>query len=237
MINRVYNMISITLLILCAHVASPAQGLDGLEGQANLQMLGGSGLSARTFDNRYDGVDGFPTLVKDFVKGRIVMSKDQVLKADNMNYDVFNDEIFVLKSGKELVVSRNTVTSFEMDVNGVTLTFSKQKNNEGEVGYYQILTQGKFSLFIKYKKVFRKADYKGAYSANRTKDEFTDEQKFYWSKGDSNLMVLKNKKSLLSELGENADKAELFIKENKLKTDTQDDLLRLFQYLNESLSN
>lgn len=237
MINRVYNMISITLTILCAHVVSQAQGLDGLEGQANLQMLGGSGLSARTFDNRYDGVDGFPTLVKDFVKGRIVMSKDQVLKADNMNYDGFNDEIFVLKSGRELVVSRNTVTSFEMDVNGVTLIFSKQKNNEGEVGYYQVLTQGKFSLFIKYKKVFRKADYKGAYSANRTKDEFTDEQKFYWSKGDSNLMVLKNKKSLLSELGENADKAELFIKENKLKTDTQDDLLRLFQYLNESLNN
>ncbi|NBP69070.1 MAG: hypothetical protein EBR30_10310 [Cytophagia bacterium] len=210
-----------------------AQGLEGLEGQTNLQMLSGSGMSARTFDNRYEGVDGFPTLVKDFVKGRIKMNKDQVVKADKMNYDVFHDEIFVLKSGKELVVGTSVVTSFEMDVNGTTMLFSKQKNEDGETGYFQVLTQGNFSLFIKHKKIFRKADYQGAYSANRTKDEFLDEQKFYWSKGDSNLMVLKNKKSLLNELGAQAEKAESFIKTNKLKLDSQDHLLGLFQYLNE----
>jgi hypothetical protein len=210
-----------------------AQGLEGLEGQTNLQMLGGSGTSARTFDNRYEGVDGFPTLVKDFVKGRIKMNKDQVVKADRMNYDVFHDEIFVLKSGKELVVGISVVTSFEMDVNGTTLLFSKQKNEDGETGYYQVLTQGNFSFFIKHKKIFRKADYQGAYSANRTKDEFLDEQKFYWSKGDSNLMVLKNKKSLLNELGAQKEIAETFIKTNNLKMDSLDHLLRLFEYLNE----
>jgi hypothetical protein len=237
MIKTSNNTLSLALILFCISTLSLAQGLDGLEGQTNLQMLGGSSLSARTFDNRYDGVDGYPTLVKDFVKGRIKMNKDQVMKADNMNYDVFNDEIFVFKSGRELVVARNMVSAFEMDVNGITLFFSKQKNSEGEVGYYQVLTQGKVSLFIKYKKIFRKADYQGAYSVNRTKDEFTDEQKFYWSKGDENVTVLKNKKSLLSELGENADKAETFIKENKLKMDSQDDLVRLFNYLNESISN
>jgi hypothetical protein len=232
--TKVANYTSAFLLLLIAFSTTiQAQGLDGLEGQTNLQMLGGNGMSARTFDNRYEGVDGFPTLVKDFVKGRIKMNKDQVVKADKMNYDVFHDEIFVLKSGKELVVGVSVVTSFEMDVNGTTLLFSKQKNEEGETGYYQVLTQGNFSLFIKHKKIFRKADYQGAYSANRTKDEFLDEQKFYWSKGDSNLMVLKNKKSLLNELGSQAEKAETFIKTNKLKIDSQDHLLSLFQYLNE----
>lgn len=234
MTKRVDNNTSIFLLLLiCISTTTLAQGLEGLEGQANLQMLGGSGTSARTFDNRYEGVDGFPTLVKEFVKGRIKMNKDQVVKADKMNYDVFHDEIFVLKSGKELVVGISVVTSFEMDVNGTTLIFSKQKNEDGEAGYYQVLTQGNFSLFVKHKKIFRKADYQGAYSANRTKDEFLDEQKFYWAKDDSNLMVLKNKKSLLDNLGAQAEKAESFIKTNKLKMDSQDHLLSLFQYLNE----
>jgi hypothetical protein len=210
-----------------------AQVLEGLEGQTNLQMVGGSGLSARTFDNRYDGVDGFPTFVKDFVKGRIMMNKEQVVKIDNMNYDVFNDEIFVIRGGKELVVSRDMVHSFVMDVNGTPFTFYKKKSKEGKVGYYQIVTTGKFSLFIKHTKVFRKADYQGAYSANRTKDEFTNEQKFYWSKGDSNLILLKNKKSLISGLGDSAAKAELFIKVNNLKMDSQDHLSLLFQHLNE----
>ncbi len=234
MIKRVVNDTSFFLLLLiCISPMAKAQGLEGLEGQANLQMLGGSGMSARTFDNRYEGVDGFPTLVKGFVMGRIKMNKDQIVRADKMNYDVFNDEIFVLKSGKELVVGISVVTSFEMDVNGTTLLFSKQKNEEGESGYYQVLTQGNFSLFVKHKKIFRKADYQGAYSANRTKDEFSDEQNFYWSKEDSNLMVLKNKKSLLNKLGAQEEKAESFIRTNKLKIDSQDHLLSLFQYLNE----
>lgn len=235
--KNIKNTLLLILILSCGFNLSVGQGLDGLEGQANLQMLGGSGLSARTFDNRYEGVEGFPTLVKDFVRGRIKMNKDQVLKTDYINYDVFNDEVFVFKSGKELIVSRTNVQSFEMDVNGEILTFSKQKNSEGEIGYYQVLVQGEFSLFIKHKKIFRKADYQGAYSANRTKDEFTDEQKFYWAKDDLDLVKLKNKKSLLNELGDGAAKAEKFIKENNLKTDSQDDLLRLFQYLNGELKN
>ncbi|GCC50691.1 hypothetical protein SanaruYs_09090 [Chryseotalea sanaruensis] len=233
MIKNYKKVLSIALMIFCEGALLQAQVLEGLEGQTNLQMVGGSGLSARTFDNRYDGVDGFPTFVKDFVKGRIMMNKEQVVKIDNMNYDVFNDEIFVIRGGKELVVSRDMVHSFVMDVNGTALTFYKKKSNEGKVGYYQIVTTGKFSLFIKHSKVFRKADYQGAYSANRTKDEFTNEQKFYWSKGDSNLILLKNKKSLISGLGDSAAKAELLIKVNNLKMDSQDHLSLLFQHLNE----
>ncbi len=237
MMKNIDTAFGLILILLCVYNFTLAQGLDGLEGQTNLQMLGGNSLTARTFDNRYDGVEGFPTLVKDFVRGRIIMNKNQVLKADFINYDVFNDEVFVNKSGKELIVSRANVQSFELDVNGTTLIFSKEKNAEGEIGYYQVLTSGNFSLFIKHKKVFRKADYQGAYSANRTKDEFTDEQKFYWSKDNLDLLKLKNKKSLLNELGDSSDKAEKFIKENNIKIDSQDDLLRLFQYLNESLKN
>lgn len=237
MVKENGRIMSLALLFVCFTTLSIGQGLDGLEGQTNLQMLGGSGLSARTFDNRYDGVDGSPTLTLNFVKGRIIMNKDKVMKVDAMNYDVYNDEIFVYKSGKELVVAQNMVNSFEMDVNGTTLVFNKHKNIEGEVGYYQVLLEGKFSLFIKHKKVFRKADYQGAYSANRTKDEFTDEQKFYWSKGNSNLAILKNKKSILSELGDQSNTVESFIKENKLKMDSQNDLIKLFDHLNATMSN
>lgn len=219
-------------LLLFTCIASTAQQLEGVEGQTNLQMLGGSSMTARTFDARYQGVDGYPTLFEKFVTGVIETSDGKKIKCPQINYDVYADEVIVVQNKQELIISKELVKSFVLK-NGITEnSFVKQSTAAGKSEYYQLLTTGSFQLLKKNLKTFLKADYQGAYSPDRRQDEFKDNADYYFLTTEGKLMELKNKKSLLKAIPGESERIEKFIKVNQVDVSTELGLIRLFEHLN-----
>lgn len=224
--------VQLLFLLLFTCMFSMAQQLEGVEGQTNLQMLGGSSMTARTFDARYQGVDGYPTLFEKFVTGVIETSDGKKVKCPQINYDVYADEVIVVQNRQELIISNELVKSFILN-NGITaVSFIKHSIESGKTGYYQVLVDGDFQLLKKNLKTFLKADYQGAYSADRRQDEFKDNADYYFLTEEGKLMELKNKKSIVKAIPGEAERIEKFIKVNQIDVSTELGLLRLFQHLN-----
>src|SRR5690349_21223245 len=72
-----------------------AQGLEGMDGAANFS--GAEGHMFRSFDNRYEGIRGYPTLFEDFIEGSIELKNGASGKNLDINLDIVTGEL-LLKS-------------------------------------------------------------------------------------------------------------------------------------------
>lgn len=220
--------------LLLLVIASPSLAQDAtVESRTNLDMLGGGNYSARTFDNRYKGVKGQVTILPEFVTGKIYTTDNRAVVQPKVNFDAFANELIVKRGGSEYVISRNVVDRFSLWTGTDSLYFKKIINEEGKQLYYQQLVKGKVQLVKKNIKIFKEANYSGAYSAGREHDEFLDDQKYFMLIEGKSLLEFKNRKSIQSAFPEYAGEVDAYIKKNNLSLKDQQHLAMLFRYINE----
>jgi hypothetical protein len=218
------------LLGVTLSFVSAAQGLEGMDAAANFS--GAEGHMFRSFDNRYEGVRGFPTLLKDFADGSVELKNGATAKNVDLNLDIATGELLIKsqKTNKILVVQSKQVKSFVLtDESGRRMDFVNLDN----LGFCEKIYEGQVRLYLKHTKYVEKANYSGAYNSNgRRYDEFVAEDKYYLFNGTSSPDEVKlTRKTIEKAFPEKSDEIRNYFKERKPDMKSHDEVAQLLLFL------
>jgi hypothetical protein len=227
-------------LLTCPLAALAQTTPQGIDAQINLNNVGTAGTSGvvRTYDNRYDGVRNSPYLLDPWLKGDLLLANGQKYEQVSLKLNTHQDELVFRRSGGDSVIfNRKNVAQFELaDAAGQKLAFRCwQPEGTDQPGYYQVLAQGKYSLFVRHRKTLLKADFKGAYSSGRTYDEFVDEKTYYLAlpgRPNSLIKLKPGPKALLKALQDDGSLAQFAQKEG-LDLKKEADMAKLLAFANQ----
>lgn len=210
--NKISKRLSFSaFLIIGMIVTVNAQSISGWDSRENMYSN-----NVRTFDNRYEGVEGSPFLNTEWHAGTIEMKNGKRIQVDLLNFDVYQQEVVLEKeNGAKVAPSKQHIESFTIQKNGTdSLLFEKGAGGD----FYQVLyADGENRLLKEYEKEFLKADFKGAYASNRTADKFITKESFILESPEGTNSINKLSKRNLKKLfkGINFDPLG-FLKKNDL---------------------
>lgn len=223
----------LTTICSCAIGISSAQ-LTGVDANNNLQNADVN--MFRSFDNRYEGVRGLPTVFDDFVQGRVLMKKGERVVGKELNYDAVAKELITRSKvyNKILAVRSDLVESFELiSPEGDTLLFTRAADK----GFYQKIYEGKkLNLYYKHAKQLSKANYGGGYNANaRNYDEFVDASEYIVSIDGGELEPIKpTRKAFEKKLPDKKDLISGYFKEHSPDLKNNRELAAFLAYLDQN---
>jgi hypothetical protein len=210
--------------------SSFAQGLEGSD--ANFNLGSAETNMFRSFDNRHQGLKGYPTLYERFVTGDVYLFNGASAKNIRINYDAFTGELLMMteSTNKIMVLRSESVKSFTLkDESGQGTQFV----NVPGAGFYEPVHEGRNSLYIRHEKRVEKANYGGAYNYNaRLHDEFVGETSYYLKMGNGKPEKFKlNKKSIQAAYNSQSSQVKAYFKEKKPDLGNKDHVKALFQHL------
>ena len=190
------------------------------------------------FNNAYDGIKGTPYLSDFWSTGSIIMLSNIAFDGIEMKYDMLEDNVLVKdKTGKHILPLYGSIKSFYytgsdgIEHNFLNLAPSYGKSLTKYIGFYELLYDGEIMLLVKRKKHLKHVESKGAYSSNRSYDEFIGMPLEYLLI-DNKLKVIefkRGKKSILSSLGDD-ENLKNYIKTNKLNLKDEGDIIQIITY-------
>lgn len=185
----------------------------------------------RSFDNRYKGVKGYPTVSEKFVKGDVVLKSGVVGKDQELNYDAMTSELLLKSKAYNgcMVLKAEKVSSFRLYMPEGEIEFV----NVDGVGFCRKRYEGKAKFYERIVKHVEKANYGGAYNTNaRQYDEFVEESIFFLQKENGPVKEVKlKKKSIEAEFPERSEAIKSYVKEHRPKFGEPSDLVLLLEYL------
>ncbi len=194
-------------------------------------------------DELYEGIKGTPYLFDTWREGNIILKDSSLIKDINIKYNIYTDDVLYLnsKSGDSLIIDRHRIDAFEIkgDSSADLLLFSDIRLKPGSKDkstFARVLYNGETKLLIKYIKVFIKADYKGAYTAGRRYDEYTDNSQYYIMKDNELNRIKLNKKAITKVLADRENDVKSFIDKEGTDFDNENDVIKLLEYY-DSLSD
>ncbi len=181
-----------------------------------LSELGRFGTSysntARTFDNRYEGVKGSPLLYEEWQEGTLTMLDGrQLSELVVYNINAMESQIFVgPNSNRFIAVADSVYLKLEMG-NRVFMPYDAEivegKKNE-RLRTYEVLWQNDDQVLLKREiAFFLEASYKGAYSADRRFDEYKRRVGYFFGNNGKFRKMQLNQKSVMKTF--NVTKADL----------------------------
>jgi len=229
----------ITTLILLFGNNLYAQVADGLDKQTNLNELGREGNTGivRTYDNRYIGVKGSPFFINDWHNGTVYLENGKIFENVPLKIDVYQNELLAISRGQTIYVTKDQVNNFllqpdslEEPIKFINIKSSQYKKFD-EDQFLRVLHEGTKTVLEWHQKYYSEADYTGAYSANRTYDEFIQSSKFYYLDEKDQLKKLRTSIGKIAKIFESNEKAvKDFIFENNLNPKQPAQLARILRY-------
>jgi hypothetical protein len=192
--------------------------------------------SLMSFDTRYEGLKGTYYLIPTWLEGDLYGDKGTLVsKRVSIKYDVFNKEIILKKGEKDSIAVYPS--AFVLYDNGYTYNFVHRKDLVTVSGkkipntYLQILFDDKIVFYKNRIKSLIRADYKEAYSDNRTYDSFEDNAQYFLKHENGDIEEIKlSKKSLLQAFESQKEQVENFIKINSLDLKKETDTIKLITF-------
>lgn len=175
--------------------------------------------------------------------GSIYMLDSSVASGLTLRYDLLSQEVEVMQKEKYNTVSvirNHLITGFSLGENGITapviFTKSKWKTEDGkkEKGFIKVIkSQGEFTLYKAMKAVLQKSTYVPALQVGRQQDQWLIEDDLVIGFNGGEQHILPSKKSKAIELFKEYGKVDIepYLKEHKLNTKKEEDVLRLIELL------
>lgn len=233
------KIFTVSLILLFSGLTMYAQVADGLDQQINLNEIGREGNTGvvRTFDHRYEGVKGSPFFVDQWITGTVYLENGKIYKNVPLKYDVYQNELLAKTRGQAIYITRDIINNFVLKPDSLSyqIKFTKvtPENKVKRIDpeqFLQVLYEGDLTLLELKNKVFIKANYQGAYSANQPFDEFKDTSKFYYLDQDGNLNKLKTSIGGVAKIfGDKKKQVKDFIFEQELNPKNKTDLIKIFE--------
>lgn len=212
-------------------LAVVGQSPKGSDAQTDLVLIQNGMGMFRSFDNRYKGIDGFPTLFQSYQKGKIKMSAGQIIEIDSINLDIVGNELLVKRNNVETVVNKSMVEEFEVWIQTSWVKFIKKRDMSGRITFFAVLLEGKYNLVRLDNKSLIEPTSTGAYSNGALAPRF-DESKKYYLIFNGNLIEIRNRKQFLSLFSDHSEVIDNFIKSEDLTIKSENDLIALVSYIN-----
>lgn len=224
----------LTVTVFCIEIAC-AQNVSDLP--ANSFPFNLSGNIIQTFDNRYEGVKGFPTFLEDHCAGAVELKKDEVYSNVLINYDAVTDNL-IAKSERtkaNMIVRKDLVESFTLRDGLLEYEFIKLPVN-GAPTFLLTLSRGNTSFFCKVSKEIKRAELGGAYNVSRDPyDEFRTVYTFYMTEGTSFKIIPQTKRGITKLFPTIEKELSVFFKENGLDLADLQYARSLFAFINTNL--
>ena len=149
----------------------------------------------------------------------------------NVRYNTYTDTVEILKDGSIYVLPKNEKYSKISYANSPEVLVYL---NSGEMeGYYFELVPGKYRLLKKLKAEFRpEVPAVNTFTSSVAAKFENLNPVYYFEINNQFVKVPKNMKDFLQEFTEKKSEIEAFVKVNKLKTNQEEDLIRLAKFIN-----
>lgn len=187
------------------------------------------------FSNPHEGVKGSPFYFDSPQKAEIVIGGATYNDLEAM-YNVYDNQVLYRnKQGNEFMLPADKVDKLVLTDPASNNTLSFVKFNAGKAGSAKltpVLFDGSaIRLFIVPEITHRKADYTGAYNADRRYDEFVKKQDYYLVKNGGEPEKIKlNKKTLLQVVSDKSKQVETFIKEEQVNVSSEEGWVKVLTY-------
>ncbi|MEO9869390.1 hypothetical protein [Ekhidna sp.] len=154
-----------------------------------------NGNTLRTFDERYEGIEGHPYMFNENQEIWLVTIKpDTILIFGNLNLEA-KELISVSPDRVKGIIPLRNISYFLVD--GVS--WNEIQINDKKHVVSIVYASKAFKVLRSHDKVLERADYAGAYSSGETKDEFKYKTSL-WLEMDNKLTPFKMRASNLSEI-------------------------------------
>ena len=197
------------------------------EANLNLTQLAGikpAGTWARNFDGRYDGISGHAFLQTGWLDVNIRLEgEEEFTPYSGGNLDLVN-QILVLNLPDDRIgtITLDLIGALEVNTGRKTkyiepLPLSDIKGRgKKDLALFEYLHQGEYVLLKQLVKVYREADFRGAYNAGNTYDSYIEEHRYFLLIDGEYQRVRLKERSVLRALGDRADRAKELIRQNYL---------------------
>lgn len=181
----------------------------------------------------YDEIQGTPYLDKSFSQANFIISAADNVETAPARYNTYSDQI-EFKRGDEILalLSDNPFNRVEfIETKQILVKF----NTDDELkGYFFEIVNGKISLYKKVKAKFNDfVPAQNSYSYDRPAN-FNILNPTYYIKTEKDFIKRpNNKRQIIENLPEKKDQINTFFKENKIRFDKEEDLIKLVNFLNQ----
>ena len=172
---------------------------------------------------------GSPYLTDDFKRGMVYMENETPYPA-MMRYNAYQDEIQVQSAdGISTLFMRDNIWA---ELNGETIKIETYEKGSGTAqGYFFELNKGATRLLKKHKRVFTEAVPASSSYAQDKPPSFDDDITYYLAQEGVPAKEIKLKKKDIEEIL-TSKQAQAYIKENKMKLKSEDEVIELINHLN-----
>jgi hypothetical protein len=205
--------------------------VDQMQVQAN-DLMSSSNM-VRSFDNRYKEIKGYPTLLKAYCPGEVLLTSGVRVKQDSINLDVYHSDLLVKKGKDTMIIIKGMVVAFTMKSPTSEMNFEKIRDPLGNDLFFEVLVKGKLNLYKRTTKTISEpTGVDDGYSTSRKHSIFVQSIKIFIQKENAEMIELKNKKVLLSQYPDREESITKFMKENGLGVKDEAELAKVVEYIN-----
>jgi hypothetical protein len=222
---------------------SQKSGMTLVEKQQAVDAAGGGGAffgMVRSFDNRYEGLQGTPYFSPIWANGRIELANGKVYVDVPLKFDANRQNLILRRPERgndSIIIERPMVRQFQLDApDGSPYVFRRYpaaviSDASARGDYFLVLYEGKTTLLKHIVKTFRKASFKDPYSSDVRYDSFDTNINYYLLKPDQTMTkVKKSRKAVLDALGSREAELKAYADKEKINGKTEPELARLVAY-------
>lgn len=178
-------------------------------------------------------IKGSPYSSDEFINGTIYTIQKLKYVDVSMRYNIYNDQLeFKSTDGEVMAIAApDLIETVELgDLKMVYIPYSVSKKIRK--GYFTVIAEGNASFYLRQEIIFKKATEPGAYKEAEPAMFDRRPDKFFIRVGTSEAKLVDNKKDLLEAFPDKQGELEGFVKKNKIKPNSQEDLIELVHFYN-----
>ncbi len=177
---------------------------------------------------KYNDLKGSAYLNESWVYGTVVSTANEQTSNLPIRYNTYADEFEFLQGEKAFSITAANVSKIQYGAKTFVYLFGDNK------GYYEVLQDGKASLYNKYYTTLKRPSYNAAIDIGAKSDEIVQMTALYVKVGESDVVNIKgtNTKTFAKLFGEQEGKIASFMKAEKLKTKSEEDIKKVLTYYN-----
>jgi hypothetical protein len=220
-------VIAFGFIMFCCSDILNAQFVPEIPSQIPFSV--GSNL-VKAFDWRNDEIRGTHLFLDTFLIGKIQFINDEQEKNMLLSYDALNDQVLVKRetSAEPFAIRKDVIERFIIPLNEYSYEFIRL-SNEGTIGYFLRLVNGKVSFYCKVSKIIHVPKSDGDhYSVSREK-EFLIRNQYFIQIGENSLKELqKSRKGIIQAFPEYKDTLSTIFKKNKVDFNDYTKMTKVF---------
>ena len=177
------------------------------------------------------GVEGSMYLTDEFEEGEVLLADNSVMEDVKLRYNIFYRQMQFIQDNDTAAFS-NPEEIDHFKIKDQVFIHTEYVKGEGiDSDYFQVLTDDYCRLL--YRRIVRYHKVADVRSGDEEKEVFVNCCEFYVKKGDAPAQkVCLNKKSVCCAFKDKEEEVTAFIKTNKLKMKTREDLVRVIEFYN-----